>query len=703
MGQFLNTKFEAAMVSKNKTAYTEYVNSLFNPKQRGKPTYQRMMERIESLENMGALNKKGQEIFLEDLVADKLGISVSGKEVAIISEKAAKIDAARQALGSDLGNPAKANEIVAFFEAKKNMDDYLLGLMPANKLRVLTGTIGRGMMLASVKSPIINIGTNLQLGVAEAISRRIGNGKFGGGNTDLAVSYIKLVNRVYTKTGYDISRMTHLADTGRSGSRLLDDVTHSEGPGFIRGAGRIVEDVVFKNLMGAPDIAASSIHFADAAGIHASVLAKGDKGLAREYMRDAMRIEPLTRQGEAVRTAAILDAQTATWTNASWASRTSEGIRRVLNDVSGDARVGDFLLPFVKTPANVIATGINYSGITLPAHAVRIVRNVRNGDVGTMEFRKNIQGVVRAGFGLTVAYLIAAQIADEDFVGAYDPKRKQIEELRGAGNYNAVRIGGKWVSVDWLGPLSVPFTGMMYARKYGDGFSFNTAWQYTVGVGSNVGRLPGVQDIYESLAETGKQFGEGKDLREAGGAMVDYTLEQLYSRLIPSGFGDLAKVIDPVQRTGPLGRIPVLSKTAPARTNVFEEELQGESAWIDILFGARVKKDRETPLVAELSKVSRDTGKGLSFTDWDKSSSKQLTQFKEKVGPEKFEVAKKKYGQELKKGLEAALKNPNYKQLTPEDKLKAIAQEDSEAMDLIFKQYGFKYKEEKTNPLLKGI
>jgi len=48
-------------------------------------------------------------------------------------------------------------QTLAFLEGKKKMDDYLLGLNPANNLKVLTGTVGRGMMLASLKSPLLNI------------------------------------------------------------------------------------------------------------------------------------------------------------------------------------------------------------------------------------------------------------------------------------------------------------------------------------------------------------------------------------------------------------------------------------------------------------------------------------------------------------------------------------------------------------------
>ena len=43
-------------------------------------------------------------------------------------------------------------------------------------------------------------------------------------------------------------------------------------------------------------------------------------------------------KGELLRAQAIMDAQVATFTNDTWASKASLGIRKVLNDITGDVR-----------------------------------------------------------------------------------------------------------------------------------------------------------------------------------------------------------------------------------------------------------------------------------------------------------------------------------------------------------------------------
>lgn len=655
--------------------------------------------------------KMALKAILENVVATKLGIKVSSTEVGQITKLAKDIDKAQAKLGTDLGNPAKLQENLDFFKAKKQMDDYLLSRSPSNKLKVLTGTIGRGMMLASVKSPILNIGSNIEVGFTEALARRLNSFSLRGADNELAVSYVKMVNKIYQETGFDVSRMTTLRDTGAGGARVLGEMTHSQGPGGIRKVGRVVEDVVFKQLMGAPDVAFSSAHFADSVNLNALKIAKGDKELAKRIMVDSMRLEPITPEGEILRAQGILDATKATWTDTSWASRVSEGIRKILNDVSGDVRVGDYVLPFVKTPANVIATGMDYAGMGIPKALVKTFKAFKAGNLGSKEYFQSItRDLIRSGLGLVGAVAIVSQLKKDDFIGAYDPARAQIETLKNS-NYNAIRVGGKWISTDWLGPLAVPVTAMMYAKKYGDTPGERT-FQYSKGVLASALNIPGVSDIYD-LVKT-NAYKKNTSLEEMTSETANYITSEAYSRLIPSFLSDLSKAIDPNVRNtkgttfgfipnAVINKIPGLSTTLPEKQNVFGETIKGEPAISDILFGSRVKTDKETPLLKEITRVADTNGKSISFTDWDKSSSKTLAQFRNKVGETKFNEAKVKYGQELKKQLELTINKQAYKNLSDEEKLKVLNGKDTDAMNKIFLQYGFKYKSTPTNKIPDNI
>ncbi len=705
LGKLINTEFEKAMISKQKSAITDWAKGVFTPEAKTKPIYKTVLDKINSLQELGVLTPKTEKAFLQDLVADKLGVNVSPEEIKIINQKAIKVKIAQEKLGQDIGVPAKLQENLDFFGAKKEMDDYLYGLSPASKLRVLTGTIGRGMMLASVKSPILNIGSNTEVGITEALVRRLSSGKIKGTDNALAVDYVKMVNKIYQKTGYDISRMLDIRDTGASGERVLGkDTVHAQGPGKIRAVGRIMEDWVFKQAMGAPDVAFSSAHFADSVNLNSLKMAKGDIVKAKEYMQDAMRLKPQTPEGEVLKAQGVMDAQVATWTNYSWAAKLSEGIRKIVNEVTGDVRLGDWLLPFVKTPANVIETGMDYAGMGIPKAMVEVVGGIRAGD---LKERPRIQAItrnlVRSGIGFTAALIIASQLKDDDFVGAYDPSRSQIEQLRNS-NYNAIRIGGKWISVDWLGPLGVSVSAIMTARKYGKNGIGEMAFQYAKGVGTQIQNLPGVSDLWDTVKANA--YKQNQTLEEMTGETANYLTEQLYSRLTPSFLSDIAKATDTFQRKTTKGweavksKIPGLRQTLPVKTNVFGEQMKAEGGISSVLFGARIKTSTENDMIKEISQVSQDTGKGITFTDWDKSTSKTLAQFKEKKGENKFKEAKLYYGKELKKQIEDTIKKSTYKKLTPDEKLKVINGLDSGAMDKTFKRYNFKYQQEKTKKIV---
>ncbi len=694
LGKFLNAKFEGALSSSQKSALTDWAKSVFTPKEQAKPAFKSVLDKINQLDEIGVLSPESEAAFLEDLVTEKLGVSVSADEVAEIRKRAKKIDEAATQLGDDFSNPEKYAENIKFAEAKKEMDDYLMSKMPANVAQILTGTIGRGMMLASFKSPLLNIGSNIEVGITEALSRRIADNQWTGTDSKLAKDYRKMARDIYSKTGYDISRMTSLSDMGGSGGRVLDSSVNVQGDGAVRKTGQIVQDIVFKNLMGRPDAEFAAAHFADSVNLHSKKLAKGDSAQAREMMVDAMRLNPRTDEGKVLRAQAILDAQVATWTNKTWASELTLGIRKILNNLSGDARVGDYALPFVKTPANVIATGIDYAGGGIVKAIADTATAYKTGQLSDPAYTKKMaRNLVRSGIGLTGAAVLANLFDEDDFMGAYDPQRAQVEELKNSRE-NSVRIAGKWVSTDWFGPLAIPFTAMMYAKKYGD-TPEEKGYQYGKGLFQSILNLPGIEDAID-LSQAW-QYDKNKSFEEMASSATDNALEQAYSRLVPSIFADIAKATDPYQRETGQGlqsikaAIPGLRQTLPIRQDVFGRDIKAEDPLTTLLFGARVRSDRGDAITDEISRLIEANDKSLNFTDFDKTSSLKLAQFKESVGNDTYEEAQKYYGEELRKAIEKTVGTTAYDRMNDSEKLEALNDLDGDIIDRTFAKYRFRY------------
>ena len=117
VGQFINTKFEQAMVSKQQEAMLDWAKSVFTPSEKKQPRYKNVLDKIANLQDLGVLNQRAENAFLEDLVTEKLGISLTPEEMQNITEKATKVEEAQKVLGDDMGNPAKIKENVAYFKA----------------------------------------------------------------------------------------------------------------------------------------------------------------------------------------------------------------------------------------------------------------------------------------------------------------------------------------------------------------------------------------------------------------------------------------------------------------------------------------------------------------------------------------------------------------------------------------------------------
>jgi len=85
--------------------------------------------------------------------------------------------------------------------------------------------------------------------------------------------------------------------------------------------------------------------------------------------------------------------------------------------------------------------------------------------------------------------------------------------------------------------------------------------------------------------------------------------------------------------------------------------------------------------------------------DWSISEGKELLQFKEKVGEDKFKQANETFNKSYDEWFKKVQNNQTYKSLSDEEKQKAITKKKNELKSEIFKQYQFKYKQEKSKDI----
>lgn len=79
-------------------------------------------------------------------------------------------------------------------------------------------------------------------------------------------------------------------------------------------------------------------------------------------------------------------------------------------------------------------------------------------------------------------------------------------------------------------------------------------------------------------------------------------------------------------------------------------------------------------------------------TNWETSTGKEITQFKEKVGEEEFKKANEEYNKKVDKYIVGVRDTKEYKDLTNDEKKELLSWAKAEVKKKIFKEYDFKYK-----------
>lgn len=696
----VNALFEKAILKPNQTeAMIDAAKQVSGLKADSKRNF---ISKIKQLDKI--LNENETQQYFQDAVRESLGVNLTKENFNIankISEKL-EIEAGKE---SEFGTPT-----LEYLKTRKELSDYLNSLKPTSQLRVATQTIGRGVMLASFKSPLLNIESNTVNALINAAERRIENRALGGVNNNYGKKYRKFVNKVYLETGYDLTRILSIED-----QKLIrgETIGTTQGKGVVRGIGRVVEDIVFKKLQGYPDVVYSGIAFSDRANIESTKIA-GREGLrgkelknrALEIFKDATRITPQTIEGQEVRNNAIADAQYSTYTNKSNYSDFSLAIRKALNTVTADFRLGDQLMPFVKTPANVIGAGIDSSGVIVPVDlVVRIGKGlnaVRKGENVKTAFGESFSGfakkVMMAGLGMTFAYLLSSLFEKDDFIGEYptSQKERKLLELKQARE-RSVKIGKYWVSLDYFGPLASPIVGFLYAKKYGTDLS-STVWNYYQGVLAQAKSLPGL-DEFKEVIDTVKEIGTGQDtLQEKQKQFVNFTIDFIKSRSIPAIVSDTARAIDTRERRTDEGifdkvfaSIPWLRQSLSAKKNVFGEEIPSTGLISTYLFGSRVKISNDDNVIQELDRLA-ETNNLPSITDVEKTSSRAKL-LKIQIGNKAFDKAKTEFGKQLYIEFKDTMESSDYEDEDDEGKYKLLNKVKDKQFELMLEEAGYEKPE----------
>lgn len=564
-------------------------------------------------------------------IEDALGVTIRADEAERILAKASELAGSVKADFAE--NPA-GNPSIKTMRKIKEIKDLAASMTPTNAVALAVNSLGRANMLLSPKSALLNVWSNAETFLTEGIARRLFLKSSAKAVDSAAVrDYLKYDFDVYKASGVMMSvvRKGELDDPGRVfGERFMS----SAGDGAFRAWVRKMEKAVFDWSLGAGDAVSKAVNFADNANLEATKQAaaegyagEGLKRRATELFNDAVLYTPQTAIGTRIRENSINAAEVSTFTNKGKIAQFSGKIRNILNDASGSARVGDFVMPFVQTPANVVSLGLEYSfgagRALLPQNISQIARDFRTGVISDTS-KSVIRSAIRNGIGWLLAFGVAELLKPDDYISPFDlasQKEKDLVRFKN-GVYNSVRIGGKYISLDYFGPLAAPIAGILEAKKRKG--TYEKAAAFAKSVLSQAGNIPGIKEASEIAGWLDKA--QKQDTLKTADDFANGIFDQLLSRSIPAIATDIAKIIDPKERANERGivgaaaaKIPLARENLSAKVDLSEgTERKAESPLMTLLFGARVKTADQNAVAREIERLAA-AGENVRLSDFTRA------------------------------------------------------------------------------------
>ena len=352
------------------------------------------------------------------------------------------------------------------------------------------------------------------------------------------------------------------------------------------------------------------------------LLELGDAGFVDKFFRDRLASYIEARGIKSVNdvppeaiTTALDEAMKATFKDDNALTEMLSSIKRSTNRVGG---MGNFLLTFTKTPANIAMRIADYSPAGLISAAAKHVK----GQTDAAQFIDDIsKGLTGTGLMVLGAQLFKAGI----LTGPESDDKDEAAFMRTQGfKPNAVHVGDKYYTVDWAQPAASGLmmgAAIMAELEKNPDASFAdasvAAGKTALNTWIEASPVKSIEDLFSSY--------EGLP----GG--VAELVQEIPGSFIPSTVGATARTVDPVQRQtyskgdwlgtlfgGMQAKIPGASKSLPAAYDTWgrpitRQNSTSEAAFAQFVSPGTLGNANESPIDNVILELFQDTGNNKVF------------------------------------------------------------------------------------------
>lgn len=452
------------------------------------------------------------------------------------------------------------------------------------------------------------------------------------------------------------------------------------------------EDVLSRAVQGIGDLNSRALDYEDvifnrAAYVDSFAQALQAKGVTAAEAHAGTRAADV----EAARAYAIEEAQKATYRNTTALSEALS--KRGRYDASdniverGISFVTDALLPFRKTPANILTTGLSYSPVELFKVILYDAGQVHKGNMSATDMVDHISsGLTGTGIFALGAYLAAEGLLH--IRAGDDDKEEAFEKSMGGQDY-AIQIGDKSYTLDWALPAAMPlFAGaatMKSVQKGGGTFvSLVDAIKNIGSVIWETSMLSALNDLisYWSYADDPGAYLISKAASSYAGqytptigskvaSVFDDTVRKSY---VEKGSGQVASDVNYFLQ-GAAKKVPGARNQLQPMVDMWGNEVSNGSApervFQSFLSPGFLKAQDNSPATQEIRRLAKATGKsGVYPAAAEKSFTNDGKTYN--LTAEEYTQYAKAMGSTRKTLVEAAVKLPAYKSMSNGEKVDYI-------------------------------
>ena len=394
----------------------------------------------------------------------------------------------------------------------------------------------------------------------------------------------------------------------------------------------------------------------------------------------------------AAREYAFSEALKATYRDASAVASALNTIKRS-NPTAGILLDG--LVPFTKTPINILKRGVEYSPIGLLGSLTKGLAQLKNGDIDANQFCDNLAagltgtGIAILGFWLTSLGVLKG--GDDD-----DDKKADFDKLMGYQNYS-INIGDQNFTIDWAAPSALPlFVGsaMFTELAESNGLTFADIFNASTVIAEPLTQLSMLSGINDALKSA--KWDENPLSSVISSMATGYATQGVptfVAQIARTGAenrrttyvdknSDIPPAIQRWAQTNVLGKIPGLNNKRAEYIDAWGRKDTEKNALVrlfDNMFAPWYRNEINiTPVDKELMRLSEETGTSVLMSPADRYI--EFDNQKHDLTAEQYETYAKVRGQRTFEMLGELFNSVAYqKGMTEEEKAKAVE---------FIKQYG---------------